>query len=135
MEKLKVLVVDDEEHMVRLMEYNLLRNGYQVFTAFNGVEAIKKVNNCRPDLVLLDIRMPTMDGYEVCKVLKDSPSTRDIPIIIVSIIADKDKAEIMGASSYIMKPFSPQVLIAEIQEVLGGGVASNTEVIVNGSGN
>jgi len=134
MEKMKVLVVDDEIHMVRLMEYTLLRNGYQVLTAFNGVEAVSKVNSCRPDLILLDIRMPAMDGFEVCKVLKDAPSTRDIPIIIVSIIADKDKAEIMGASSYILKPFSPQALIAEIQEVLGGGAASNTEVIVNSSG-
>jgi two-component system alkaline phosphatase synthesis response regulator PhoP len=114
----RILVVDDDVHMVRLMEYNLVRSGYQVCVAYNGKEAIEKASKDIPDVILLDIRMPVMDGFEVCKALRASHVTSGIPIVIVSVTADKEKAEIMGARSYILKPFTPKHLIEEVKEVL-----------------
>ena len=115
----KILVVDDERYMVRLVEYNLKKSGYEVVTASDGVEAMEKISEGRPDLILLDIKMPRMDGYEVCKMLKQKKETRDIPVIIVSIISDREQAMAMGARSYIMKPFSPSVLLEEVKLALG----------------
>jgi len=132
MSRKTVLVVDDEEHMVRLMEYNLIRHGYDVLTAHDGLEAVKKVGVSVPDLILLDIRMPNMDGFEVCKILRSDERTQNIPIVIVSIIADREKAEIMGARAYILKPFSPRTLIEQVKEVLGEKAASSTEFVLNG---
>jgi two-component system alkaline phosphatase synthesis response regulator PhoP len=132
MSRKTVLVVDDEEHMVRLMEYNLIRHGYDVLTAHDGLEAITKAGISVPDLILLDIRMPNMDGLEVCKILRGDERTQNIPIVIVSIIADREKAEIMGARAYILKPFSPSTLIEQVKEVLGEKAASNTEFVLNG---
>ena len=115
----KILVVDDERYMLRLVEYNLKKSGYEVVTASDGVEAMEKISEGRPDLILLDIKMPRMDGYEVCKMLKQKKETRDIPVIIVSIISDREQAMAMGARSYIMKPFSPSVLLEEVKLALG----------------
>ena len=120
----KVLVVDDEQHMLRLMEYNLKEHGYEVVTVANGESAIKAAKVERPSLILLDIKMPGMNGVEVYQALMADASTRGIPIIVVSILADEDKAKAIGARSYILKPFSPDVLIREVEEVLGGGGAN-----------
>ncbi|HIE08638.1 MAG TPA: response regulator, partial [Armatimonadetes bacterium] len=76
----KILVVDDEKHIVRLVQVNLERAGYEVITAYDGDEALKKVKEERPDLIVLDVMMPKMDGFEVMKHLKADPTTRDIPV-------------------------------------------------------
>jgi len=120
----KILAVDDERHMLRLIEYNLSSSGYEVVTASNGSEALEKALNEKPDLILLDIKMPGMDGYEVCRELKNNPATSQIPIIFVSVMADDEKTKALGASSYILKPFSPDVLLKEIREVMGEAVTA-----------
>src|SRR5262249_1269770 len=80
----KILVVDDEVKNVKLLEALLLPRGYEVVTAFNGEEALRQVQQERPDLILLDIMMPVMDGFEVCKILKDNADTRLIPVVIMT---------------------------------------------------
>jgi DNA-binding response OmpR family regulator len=111
----KILVVDDEKHMVRLMEYNLKKQGYSVDTAFNGMDAMHKVEEKKPDLILLDIKMPVMNGFEVCVKLKENPETRNIPIIIVSVIADKEEIASLEVASHIAKPFDPVELVNEVK--------------------
>ena len=113
----KILAVDDEVHMLRLIEYNLTREGYTVLTAGNGKEAIEIAHLERPDLVLLDIRMPHMNGYEVFASLKEHPKTTCIPVIFISILSDEEETIKLGAQR-IQKPFSPSVLINKIRSVL-----------------
>jgi len=114
----KILAVDDERHMLRLIEYNLSNSGFKVIPASNGEDALKIASSEKPDLILLDIKMPGMDGYEVCTKIKNDPGTSQIPIIFVSIMADDEKTKAMGASSYILKPFSPDILLKEVMDVL-----------------
>lgn len=120
----KILVVDDEKHMVRLMEYNLKKQGYCVDTAYNGLEALEKVEANKPDLILLDIKMPVMNGIEVCVKLKKNPETRNIPVIIVSVIADKEEITSLEVTSHITKPFDPEKLINEVKLTLCAGKPS-----------
>ncbi len=120
MAKKKILAVDDEKHMLRLIQYNLSNSGFDVIMASNGEEAIIKAVSEKPDLILLDIKMPGMDGYEVCAAIKKNPVTSQIPVIFVSIMADDEKTKAIGANSYILKPFTPDVLIKEVLEVLAG---------------
>ena len=86
--KAKILVVDDEEKNVKLMEAILLPRGYKIVTAFNGGEALEKVNDELPDLILLDVMMPVMNGFDVCKELKDDVDTQLIPIVIMTALGD-----------------------------------------------
>ena len=113
----KILAVDDEVHMLRLIEYNLTREGYTVLTADNGKEAIEIANLERPDLILLDIRMPHMNGYEVFASLREHPKTTCIPVIFISILSNEEETIKLGAQR-IQKPFSPSVLINKIRSVL-----------------
>src|SRR3990172_11803439 len=80
----KILVVDDERHIVRLIQVNLERAGYQVVTAFDGRDALKKVEAEKPDLVVLDVMMPHLDGFEVLKRLQANPATREIPVVMLT---------------------------------------------------
>src|SRR5947207_10287406 len=80
----KILAVDDERHIVRLVQVNLERDGYTVVTAYDGKEALEKVQSERPDLIVLDVMMPYMDGFEVLQNLKKNPETRDIPVIMLT---------------------------------------------------
>jgi DNA-binding response OmpR family regulator len=113
----KILAVDDEVHMLRLIEYSLTREGYTVLTAGNGKEAIEMANLERPDLILLDIRMPRMNGYEVFASLREQPKTTSIPVIFISILSDEEETIKLGAQR-IQKPFSPSVLIDKVRSVL-----------------
>ena len=127
MESKNILVVDDEKHMVRLMEYNLRKQGYCVDTAYNGLEALAKVETNKPDLILLDIKMPVMNGIEVCVRLKQNPETKNIPVIIVSVIADNEEITSLEVTSHITKPFDPEKLLNEVKLTLcmGKGKPSN----------
>jgi two-component system phosphate regulon response regulator PhoB len=117
----KVLVVDDEEDILELVRYNLSKDGYQVTSALSGETALKKAKEESPDLVLLDLMLPGVDGLDVCKELKRDPATAAIPIVMLT--AKGEDADVvtgleLGADDYVTKPFSPRVLLARIKAVL-----------------
>ena len=116
----KILTVDDEKHIVRLIQVNLERQGYEVVTASDGREALEKVDAERPDLVILDVMMPYMDGFEVLQYMKRNPSTRDIPVIMLTAKAqdaDVFKGWQSGVDCYLTKPFNPMELISFVQRI------------------
>jgi two-component system alkaline phosphatase synthesis response regulator PhoP len=116
----KILVVDDERHIVRLVEVNLARAGYEVLTAYDGVEALEKVEQEVPDMVVLDVMMPRMDGFEVLKNLQADAKYKDIPVIMLTAKAqDADifKGWQSGVSSYLTKPFNPKELLVFVQRI------------------
>ena len=112
-----ILIVDDTAHVRQLLAAMLKTRGYDVQAAESGAHALKAVRDLSPDLILLDIMMPEMDGYEVCKRLKDDPQTRDIPVIFISALEqtdDKVKAFSAGAVDYVSKPFQIKEVIARV---------------------
>jgi two-component system, OmpR family, alkaline phosphatase synthesis response regulator PhoP len=116
-----ILVVEDEEDVIELLRYNLARNGYRVETVATGPDAVSRAGTLGPDLILLDLMLPGMDGLEVCRTLKKDNRTERIPIIMVT--AKGDEADVVaglevGADDYIAKPFSPRVLLARVRAVL-----------------
>ncbi len=121
-DKEKILVVDDFVQNVELLEELLMNADYAVSTAYDGEEALKKAHDERPDLILLDIMMPKMDGYQVCDALRNTDDTKDIPIIFVTAKTEvKDWTHAifdMGANSYITKPIDVKKLIEKVKSVL-----------------
>ena len=116
----KILAVDDERHIVRLVEVNLQRAGYEVVTAFDGREALEKVKSENPDLVVLDVMMPYMDGFEVLKNLKADPSTAEIPVIMLTAKAqdaDVFRGWQSGVDCYLTKPFNPMELLTFVKRI------------------
>ncbi|MBI5199275.1 MAG: response regulator [Nitrospirae bacterium] len=114
----KILIVDDDQTILKVEEYNLRKAGYEVITAGNGEEAIKKVQEEKPDLVILDVRMPLMDGYEVCQRIRENRIKSHIPVLMLSVkkeTEDKVKGLKTGADDYIVKPFDPQELLARVE--------------------
>jgi two-component system phosphate regulon response regulator PhoB len=116
-----VLVVDDEEDILELVRYNLVRGGFDVTCVATGEEALKKAKADSPDLILLDLMLPGVDGLEVCNILKREPKTSHIPIVMLT--AKGEEADIvsgleLGADDYITKPFSPRILVARVKAVL-----------------
>jgi len=125
----KILVVDDEPPIVRLMEFILARQGHEMLVAVNGQEALDKVRTHQPDLVLLDIMMPRIDGYEVARTLRADPATADLPIIMLSAKAQEEdiqKGMDVGVNEYITKPFSPDQLVTVVGDYLSR-VAGRTQ--------
>jgi DNA-binding response OmpR family regulator len=119
--KEKILVVDDEPDVVRILSKSLMIDGFEVITANDGLECLAKVENEPPDLILLDNIMPNMDGQAVLKKLKASKETEEIPIIMVTALADeKDitSAQKGGAIEYVVKPFDYNVLLKQIKQTL-----------------
>jgi two-component system alkaline phosphatase synthesis response regulator PhoP len=117
-----ILVVDDERHIVRLVQVNLERAGYMVVTAFDGYEALEKVQSEQPDLVVLDVTMPDMDGFEVLQTLRSKRSTRDIPVIMLLTFAqdvDVFQEWQTDRDGSLQKPFSPMKLISLVFRILG----------------
>ncbi|NLH98603.1 MAG: response regulator [Chthonomonadales bacterium] len=116
----KILAVDDEKAIVRLVQVNLEREGYEVVTAYDGREALEKVASERPDLVVLDVMMPYMDGFEVLQQLKKNPETRDIPVIMLTAKAqdaDVFRGWQSGVDCYLTKPFNPMELKQFVKRV------------------
>ncbi len=116
----KVLVVDDEPHIVRLVEVNLQRAGYDVVKAMDGVEALEQVKKEIPDMIVLDVMMPRMDGFTVLKHLKADPETQEIPVIMLT--AKAQDADIFqgwqsGVDSYLTKPFNPMELLTFVKRI------------------
>ncbi len=121
MSKKKVMIVDDEAHIVELVRVCLEDSNYDIIEAYDGQEAVNKAQEDHPDLILLDIMLPNMDGYEVCKILKDSDETKEIPIVMLTAKGqevDKVKGFQAGADAYMTKPFSPLRLLTELEEKL-----------------
>ena len=116
MAKKKILIVEDEKDIIEMIEYNLKKEGYDTLSALNGEDAISAAKKAKPDLVILDLMLPGMDGFEVCKILKGNENTARIPIIMLtakSQEADKVAGLELGADDYITKPFSPQGAVGE----------------------
>lgn len=121
MARVRILVVDDEPDILELIRYNLTRNNYDLIGVASGEEAFALVRTSPPDLVVLDLMLPGVDGLEVCRRLKNGAGTAAIPIIILS--AKGEEADVvtgleLGADDYLTKPFSPRVLLARIKAVL-----------------
>jgi two-component system alkaline phosphatase synthesis response regulator PhoP len=119
-----ILIVEDEKDIVKMLEYNLKKEGFKTLSVRNGEAAIEAAKSERPELVILDLMLPGMDGLEVCKTLKTDSKTSSIPIIMLtakSQESDKVVGLELGADDYITKPFSPRELIARIKAVLRRG--------------
>lgn len=117
----KVLVVDDEPDAVELVSFNLKAAGYEVVTADDGNEAVKRARQHVPDLVLLDVMLPEVDGLEVCKLLRRDPVTAGVPIIMLTAKAaeiDRVLGLELGADDYMTKPFSPRELVLRVKNLL-----------------
>jgi len=119
--KKRILVVDDVKSNLLVM-YSILREDYALIMARNGAEAVRRAREYAPDLILLDILMPEMDGYEVLAELKNHDNTRDIPVIFISGLSDRNDQEkglSLGAVGYINKPFDPVLIKRCVQEQVG----------------
>lgn len=122
--KSKILVVDDEPEAVELVEFNLKGAGYEVSTAGDGAEALNKARRIQPNLIILDVMMPEIDGMEVCKLLRRDPATSAIPIIMLTAKAsevDRVLGLELGADDYVVKPFSPRELVLRVKKILERG--------------
>ncbi|MDP2912017.1 MAG: response regulator [Candidatus Omnitrophota bacterium] len=121
MDKKRILIVDDEEDIVNVLRFRLEANNYAVLSASEGQEGLNKARTEKPDLIILDLTLPKLDGYKVCRMLKFDESYKSIPIIMFTARAQKKDEELgmeMGADAYIAKPFEPEVLLGKIKELL-----------------
>ena len=117
----KILIAEDERDIRDLVAFTLRFAGYEVFTAANGEEAVELAPNVNPDLILMDVRMPRMTGYEACRIMKLNPDLKDIPIVFLS--AKGQETEIQqgleaGAEEYLLKPFAPDQLTSHVKIIL-----------------
>jgi DNA-binding response OmpR family regulator len=118
----KILIAEDERDIRDLVAFTLRFAGHEVFVANNGEEAVQMAPQVSPDLVLMDVRMPRMTGYEACKIMKANPDLRDIPVVFLS--AKGQESEIQqgleaGAEEYLLKPFAPDQLTNRVKAILG----------------
>ncbi|MEK7396768.1 MAG: response regulator [Candidatus Poribacteria bacterium] len=121
MGKCKILIIDDESDITETLSYMLQARNFDVVTANSGQEGLDKVKRDRPDLILLDIMMPEMDGYKVCNKLKQDKDTKNLPVIMLTAKGEADsviKYYNSGANDYILKPFSLSTLISRINDCL-----------------
>lgn len=126
--KNRILAVDDEEDIVELVRYNLEREGYETLSAFSGKEALEIISKKRPDLIVLDLMLPDIDGLEITRRLKRDDNLKDIPIVMLT--AKGEEADVvvgleLGADDYIVKPFSPRILVARVRSVIRRRAAVN----------
>ena len=125
----KILVVDDEPHIVKMVESRLKANGYEVIIAYDGQEAVEKVKSDMPDLIVLDLLLPKIDGYMVFDMLKQEEKYKNIPIVMLTARAgyeDMKKGLEIGAIAYLTKPFKAEVLLGIIAGAVGDGSVIKT---------
>ena len=118
----RVLICDDDPVILRLLEVNLELEGFEVLTGNNGLEGVEIAQREHPDLVILDIMMPKMDGYEACRQLKANEATKDIPVVFLSAkaqAADIEKGKSFGIAEYLTKPFDPTDLTDMVFKLIG----------------
>jgi DNA-binding response OmpR family regulator len=121
MDKKRILIVDDEEDILKVLRFRLEANSYEVLIASDGQEGLNKARSEKPDLIILDLMLPKLDGYKVCRMLKFDETYKAIPIIIFTAKAQKKDEELgmeMGADAYISKPFEPEILLGKMKELL-----------------
>ncbi|APB34180.1 ATPase, histidine kinase-, DNA gyrase B-, and HSP90-like domain protein [Gloeomargarita lithophora Alchichica-D10] len=126
-----ILIVDDDTHIRELLKQELTQAGYHVQEARNGVEAIKQVGHNYPDLIILDVMMPEVNGFDVAAALKNNPTTANIPIIILSIVEDRQKGYRLGVDRYITKPFLMDNLLQEVNHLLAQGSERKKILVVS----
>ena len=117
----KILVVDDDADIVELLSFNLKKAGFVIGTAVNGIEALKKVRSMSPDLVVLDLMLPEMDGFAVCETLRRHADTARLPVIMLTAVSGelgRMSGLDCGANDYITKPFSPKALVSKVEALL-----------------
>jgi DNA-binding response OmpR family regulator len=118
---MKILIVDDEPNILMSLDFLMRKEGYEVFVARNGTEALESLAQNQPDLVLLDIMMPDVDGYEICKQIKQNPELENCKVVFISAKSkesDIQKGYEIGADFYITKPFSNKTIVAKVKELL-----------------
>lgn len=121
MDKKRILIVDDEEDIVNVLRLRLEANNYEVLSASDGQEGLNKARSMKPDLIILDLMLPKLDGYRVCRMLKFDEVYKSIPIVMFTARAQKEDEKLggeMGADAYVTKPFEPQILLDKIKELL-----------------
>jgi len=121
MEKKKILIADDNENIRDALTYLLEDEGYALSMAKDGSDALKKVREFHPDILFLDIMMPEMNGYEVCRVIKNDPKLKNIYVIMLTAkgqVAEQERGKEVGADEYIVKPFSPMEILSKIKNIL-----------------
>ncbi len=117
---MKVLIVDDEPNILMSLDFLMRKEGYEVFVARNGTEALESIQNHLPDVVLLDIMMPDVDGYEICRFIKSNPETKNSKVIFISAKSkesDIKKGYEIGADFYITKPFTNKQIVNKVKEL------------------
>lgn len=130
----KILIVEDDKFLRDLLERKLEKEEFVIETAIDGEEAIDKINGWLPDLILLDLIIPKIDGFEVLKQTKDKPATKDIPIVVLSNLGQQEEVERglgLGAADYLVKAhLTPDEIISKIKKILGGEISQTGEIIV-----
>ena len=124
MDKKRILLVDDEVQLVEVVKMRLEANNYEVIPAYDGQEALDKARKIKPDLIILDLMLPKMDGYKVCRMLKFDEKYKNIPIVMFTARAQDSDEKLgyeVGADGYIIKPFEPKALLDKIAELLTKG--------------
>lgn len=119
--KKKILVIEDEEAIIELLEYTLQREGFQVASVTNGEEGLRRIRQQPPDLLILDLMLPGIQGLELCRILRGEAATRDLPIVMVTARVEESDKVVgleLGADDYVIKPFSPRELVARVRAVL-----------------
>jgi len=120
----KILIVDDEPSIIVALQFLMEQNGYETMIAFSGVEAMELIASDRPDLILLDIMLPVIDGFEVCQRVRENLEWRDIRIVMLTALGNEAniaKGLALGADAYITKPFSNTEVVAKVRELLESG--------------
>lgn len=118
--KKRILLIEDEKDLLEMVRFRLEVSGYEVLAAYDGQEGLDKARKEKPDLIILDVMLPKMDGYKVCRMLKFDEKYKNIPIIMFTARAqdsDRKLGEEVGADGYVTKPFEPEVLLAKIKQL------------------
>lgn len=118
----KILIIDDEPEIVKIISLRLKANGYEIISGSTGEEALRLTRAHSPDLVILDVMMPAPNGYKVCRMIKDNPDTKDIPVILLTAKtseSDKFWGHEAGADEYLMKPYNAEELLLSIKKLTG----------------
>ncbi len=126
----KVLAVDDQAQIVRLVQINLERHGYEVVTASDGEEALEQIRREKPDLIIADVLMPRMDGFQLLREIRSAPETRDLPFIMMTVkshVMDINQAWEEGVDCFLTKPFDPTELLHFVRQVLETSAKSHNE--------
>lgn len=127
----KVLIVDDDKNLLEVIKYNLVKEGYSVVLAENGTQAVETARQEKPDLIILDVMMPGLDGFEVCRILRKEMS---VPILMLSARTDEIDKVVgleLGADDYVSKPFSVRELLARVRATLRRGQSTERETLLN----